>query len=277
MARKRPRAELDFGSGGLYDFLPQAAASEGVAPTKVETPMPEEDRSRVIFLDIDGVLLPEGETQRVLVDGELVPVLPNTEDCNFNKTALDALRTVFQHTGASIVLTSEWRRSEVMRNCVGMGLRTRGLPQIRGWTTTTVKARPELVSANTSVAFAERRAREISEWLQRHPDVRAWVAIDDVDLSWGDGAGAKNTVLMRSRVVRTNAKTCLSEQNAQEAIRILCNPRRMTAEEEAGAQRRAARKFQAAFPAVKSTEKVAEKKSNEADGLPKPVPLRQGF
>lgn len=267
------RARLDVGGGGLYDFLPTAAEEEVVVVQRAKTLAPaKEDRSKVIFLDVDGVLRPEGECERVIVDGELVPVLPKNDDGHFTKTALLALRSIVERTGATMVLSSEWRRAEVMRNAVGIVLRSHGLPQVIACTTTTLKQRPELVKANKTIAFAERRAREIGEWLQRHPDVTSWVAIDDVDLSWGDGVRAKDTPLMKSRVARTNAEKCLSEENALEAIRILTNPPVFTPEEEAGIARRAARKIHAAFPHLKNGGTVAESISG-----PRAIPRRQGY
>jgi hypothetical protein len=279
MSRKRPRVELDAGAttgGGLFDFLPPPADNDEVAVVekKVETEAPpKEDKSKVIFLDIDGVLRKESETERVLVDGELVPVLPTSEEAEFNKLSFMALRMIVQRTGASIVLSSEWRRTEVMRNAIGKALRSYGLPQIRACTGTFVKMKPELVKASNTIAFAERRAREIGEWLKQQPDVKAWVALDDVDLSWGDGARSKGTPIMRSRVVKVNAELCLSDKNARDAIDILCNPPMLTPEEEAGIEKRATRKLQAVYPFLKNSEKVQEISS----GLPRPIPKRQGF
>eukprot|EP00928_Gymnodinium_smaydae_P030069 TRINITY_DN22459_c0_g1_i1.p1 TRINITY_DN22459_c0_g1~~TRINITY_DN22459_c0_g1_i1.p1 ORF type:complete len:301 (+),score=59.21 TRINITY_DN22459_c0_g1_i1:67-903(+) len=276
MSRKRPRLEFNAGVadvGGLYDFLPKPSDDELAVVPQVELkPLPPQDNSLVIFLDIDGVLKPEGETARVLVDGEMVPILPKVEgDVGFNKMAVRALRTIVQNTGASIVLSSEWRRSEVMRNAVGINLRSGGLPQVRTTTITTIKPKMELVKANSMIAFAERRAREIAEFLQRHPQVRSWVALDDVDLGWADGYRTPGTPLMRSRLVRTDAKVCLTEKDAQEAVRILLNPPVLTAEQEAGAVRRASRKLQAAFPMLRNPDRIAE----EHASAPKPVPRRQ--
>jgi hypothetical protein len=280
MSTKRSSIELDAGQltgGGLYDFLPTPDDDivTVVKKARVEPKeLPKEDRSKVIFLDVDGVLRPESEGDRVVVDGEFVPVFPRTDECEFNKVATQALRTIFQHTGASIVLSSEWRRTDIMKNSVGMMLRTLGLPQLRASTTTTLKPKPELLKANTTVAFAERRAREIGAWLKDQPDVRAWVVLDDVDLSWGDGARSKGTPLMRSRCVKTNAQICLTEQHAQLAIDILVNPPALTLEQEVGFEKRSARKLHAAYPIIKSMEKVVQE---DAAYAPKPIPRRQGF
>lgn len=277
MSRKRPRLDVEVGGGGLYDFLPKPAETEVavVTPSLENKPLPAEDKSKVLFLDIDGVLKPEGETEKVLVDGDFVPVLPKVEELQFNKVALRALRNIILHTGASIVLSSEWRRTEVMRNAIGMTFRSNGLPQIRAWTVTTLKPKRELLKANNTIAFAERRAREIGMWLQQNSGVERWVCLDDVDLSWGDGARERGTPLMRSRVVKTNAETCLNEKDALLAIDILCNPPVMNPEQEAGIERRAKRKLENAYPHLK--EANAGLGLNERAGVPKPPPKRQGF
>jgi len=266
---------LGGGDGGLYDFLPKPADDEVALVTTVETKaLPTEDKSKVIFLDIDGVLRTQNDMmERVLVDGEMVPVLPKDDDCDYNKMAFRALRTIVQHTGASIVLSSEWRRTEIMRNAIGVALRTHSLPQVRGCTTTALKPKPEVLKANNMIAFAERRAREIGDWLKHHSEVKAWVVLDDVDLSWGDGVRSRGTPLMKSRVVKTDPVKCLSDKDAQLAIDILCNPPVMTAEQEAGAEKRAARKLQVAYPILKNPDRAQE----EASYLPKPIPRRQGF
>jgi hypothetical protein len=275
MARKRPREEVvDLGVGGLYDFLPQPTTDLEVTTMEESKPLPKEDKSKVIFLDVDGVLLPAGVTEMVLVDGEMVPILPKVDGNNFKPAALDALRLIFQHTGASIVISSEWRRSDIMRNAVGIGLRTRGIPQARDCTTTSLKPKLELLKTNQAIAFAERRNREIGDWLKRHPGIDAWVALDDVDLTLGDGVRSnKDSPLMKGRIVRIHPQTCLTDQDAKEAIRILCDPPILTSDQKIGIERRAIRKVLSAFPELKDPEQLLK----EAPAPPKPPPRRQGF
>jgi len=265
----------------LYDFLPEPdPEKDEVLPLVSEKKLPPEDRTRVIFLDIDGVLLPAGETQMVIVDGEQVPVLPTIGEANFNSRALEALRTIYQETGASIVLSSEWRRTEELRIAIGIALRTRGLPQVRACTTTALKPRPELKNANEVIAFTERRAREIGEWLQRNPDVKAWVAVDDIDFKWADGVRAKGMPLIKCRSVRTDALKCLSEQDAAEAVRILRNPPTLTAEQEAVIEKRAKNRLEAAFPVLSKKKAAAAAATVEAEQgalPPRPPPRRMGF
>lgn len=269
------------GGGGLFDFLPppdpkKVAAVEATAKARAEPKLCAEDKSKVIFLDIDGVLLPAGETEVLLVDGEFVPRLPNIQEANFNATALDALRMIFHHVGASIVLSSEWRRTEELRHAVGIALRTRGLPQIRGLTTTALKQRPALQKADRTIAFVERRAREIGDWLQHNPGVKAWVALDDLNFIWADGVRAKGSPLLKSRSVRIDAVKCMSEQDAMEAVRILRHPPDYTEEQELSIERRAARKLQEAYPMLKPGYKEPPAaRGVETGSLPPQAPPRR--
>merc|ERR1712110_187106 len=102
------------------------------------------------------------------------------------------------------------------------------------------------------------RAREIGDWLQKHPEVTVWVAIDDIDFKWADGLRVKGTPLVKYRSVRTDAQRCLNEEDAKEAIRILNSPTFFTPEEEIRLQRRLAQKLAAAYPMLK--EKYVEEK-----------------
>merc|ERR1719320_1188584 len=84
-ARKRRRPEPapapapEASLGGLYDFLPppdpeRDAAAKAKAAKKERPKLPPEDRSRVIFLDIDGVLLAAGSVETIFVDGVALPI-----------------------------------------------------------------------------------------------------------------------------------------------------------------------------------------------------------
>eukprot|EP00929_Paragymnodinium_shiwhaense_P056949 TRINITY_DN28500_c0_g1_i1.p1 TRINITY_DN28500_c0_g1~~TRINITY_DN28500_c0_g1_i1.p1 ORF type:complete len:293 (-),score=52.25 TRINITY_DN28500_c0_g1_i1:204-1019(-) len=270
MSRKRPRPadtieldEPDLG-GGLYDFLPKpdpmkelaaVVRAESKAPAKL--PLPEEDPTRVIFLDIDGVLLRAGEAEMVMVDGELVPIMAQTleADADFRVEALNALRTIVQQTGASIVLSSEWRKTPARKESIGLTFRARGLPQLRDATITSLKVRDELLRGDNAIAWCERRAREIGDWLKRNPKVKSWVALDDVDFSWADSCRLKSTPLIKYRSVKTHPEVCLTERDAKEAIQMLLHPTVLTPEQEAAAERRAVRKTQAAIAAAKARRK----------------------
>lgn len=236
-SRKRPREEEPdpFGPGGLYDFLPppdpeKEAAAKASAKSKEQKPLPEEDKSRVIFLDIDGVLLPAGSLETIFIDGAPMPVRARLVEHDFSAAAMNNLRKIVLETGASIVLSSEWRRTESMKDSIGIALRARHLPQLRG-STPVFKPRPELMQQDPGIIWCERRAREIGSWLKQNPDVKAWVALDDLDFNWADSARDVGTPLIKHRSVHTNAIRCLTEEDAAEAVRILLNPPVLSDEE----------------------------------------------
>merc|ERR1719208_359940 len=111
---KRPRVAAEESFGGLYDFLPppdpeREAAAKAAAAKRERPKLPIEDRSRVVFLDIDGVLLPAGSVETIIVDGVALPVRERMSESDFSAAALTNLRSIIERTGASVVLSSEWR------------------------------------------------------------------------------------------------------------------------------------------------------------------------
>ncbi|CAK0849795.1 unnamed protein product [Prorocentrum cordatum] len=103
------RACLFFGA--LRHAISQDAAAKDAAEKAAfsRPKLPPEDRSRVIFLDVDGVLLPSGSVDTIVVDGVALPTRDHVRESDFAISALGNLRSIVQQTGASIVLSSEWR------------------------------------------------------------------------------------------------------------------------------------------------------------------------
>lgn len=237
MSRKRPRppAEEDSGGGGLYDFLPppdpgKDEAAKAAATKKQKPELPTEDRSRVIFLDIDGVLVRSGSMETIFVDGVMLPVRSRLSETDFNSAALENLRAIVQQTGACIVLSSEWRRREEMKNSLALVLRGCDIPAIVDYTLI-FQPRADLSKCDTALQWCERRAREIGHWLKQHPEVTAYVALDDLDFSWADSVWQLGTPLMKCRSVVTNPERCLTAEDAADAVQILLNPPSLTEEE----------------------------------------------
>lgn len=235
MSHKRPRQEAEddpFGPGGLYDFLPppdpekdalaKVAADER---NKAKPPLPPEDKSKVIFLDVDGVLLPAGSVETIFIDGVALPVRDTIKEQDFNGVALDNLRSIVQHTGSSIVLSSEWRRSETLSSSIAAVLKGNDIPVFRD-STPILKPRPDLAASklDPAIVWCERRAREIGKWLKEHKEVIAWVAIDDLDFNWADSVRASGTPFIKFRSVHTNATLCITDADKAEAVNILLNP-----------------------------------------------------
>lgn len=223
--RKREPEPDPFGPGGLYDFLPapdpeKEAAALAEAKAKELRPLPEERKDRVIFLDIDGVLLAAGTLETIWIDGAPMPVRARLVDHDFNAAAMTNLRSIVEKTGAGIVLSSEWRRTDSMRDSIGIALRAKGLPQLRSCTPV-FKPRPELMQQDPGIIWCERRAREIGRWLKDNPEVKSSVALDDLDFNWADSARECGTPLIKHRSVHTDAQRCLTSEDANEAVRIL--------------------------------------------------------
>lgn len=234
MSRKRPRDEpeqLDpFGPGGLYDFLPapdpeKDALAKEVADqkNKAKPPLPPEDRTKVIFLDVDGVLLPAGSVETIFIDGVALPVRADVK--HFVGGALDNLRLIVEHTGACIVLSSEWRRSETLFTSINAVLKGHEIPVCCD-STPILKPRADLEKAkvDSAIVWCERRAREISAWLRLHKEVTAWVALDDLNFTWADDVRITGTSFIKYRSVHTNATQCITDSDKADAVSILLNP-----------------------------------------------------
>lgn len=136
---------------------------------------------KVVFLDIDGVL----NTQRncLAQDGRARP---------FDSSAVTALNRVLRATGAKIVVSSTWRikpvtwSEERRLQWLDELLMLEGMPAgiVVGYT-------PVLYSELTPGNMVARpRREEIQAWLDLHPEVAGWVAIDD-----DPDAGPENLVL----------------------------------------------------------------------------------
>ena len=145
--------------------------------------------SKVIFLDVDGVLH------------------PFTANSFFQANCLAALRRIVGETGAAIVLSSSWQSSEASLAMVNRALRTNGLP------TVVDKTLPSGATATSE----EGRAREIARWVETHADQCSggWVVLDDMDVQPHLPAG---------HVVRTRAESGLTDRDAELAVELLGGP-----------------------------------------------------
>lgn len=228
--KKKAKVAEDEGLGGLYDFLPPpdpakdaAAKVQAGKSSMSKAKLPPEDRTRVIFLDVDGVILPSGAVDMIVVDGVSLPTRDTVRESDFSTTALGSLRWIIQQTGAMVVLSSEWRRTESLKSSIAAVLKSQDIPVFRD-VTPLFSPKPDLQKAHPIIAWCERRAREITKWLKDHPEVTSWVALDDLNFEWADNVRAAGTHWMKIRSVHTNDKICLTEEGAQEAMNILLNP-----------------------------------------------------
>lgn len=205
---------------GAEAVLNEARLQEAVVREKANnlSTLPPADRSKVVFLDVDGVLRPAraGGFDILSVDGDAA-VRVDTSD--FFPSALKALRHIIERTAATVVLSSEWRRSETLCTALTDIFEKNRMRPWAAITTTSLEMEP---GPDPVRSFAERRAREVTMWLREHEgDVSGWVVLDDVNLALSDEAKKANTKVMSPHLVQTWPLCGLTMGNAKTAVRIL--------------------------------------------------------
>jgi len=213
----------------LYQDMPQpdadnAAATEaalraaGERGPQVDLALPAEDRGKVVFLDVDGVLRPaRAGTFDISTDGDAAK--PDTSD--FFPAAIKALRYIMERSSPRVVLCSEWRRSETLLKALEEIFYKN---RLRLWSDVTSKDFKLEKGPDALRCFAERRAKEISEWLRKHEgEVSGWAVLDDINLSMTDEAKklVGKPTLMGPHHVQTWPLCGLTPGNAKTAVRIL--------------------------------------------------------
>ena len=156
---------------------------------------------KVIFLDHDGVVCLStewgGRSKKKL---KYLKEYPGTEKVpvefrldNFNKKAVDVLNDILKQTGAEIVVSSDWKGHATLEELKEMYIKYGVIKSPIDITPNHYFGRYELEMT---------RCSEIKDWLEEHPEVTHWVAVDDLDLSEKFGAisgnsngGLKNFVL----------------------------------------------------------------------------------
>lgn len=154
---------------------------------------------KVLFLDNDGVIClsnnwgsrskkaqkyraENGIEQRLSSSNMDLPV-----DCrldNFDTKAIKVLNDILEKTGAEIVVSSDWRFHANLQE-LGDYYESQGIIKRPIATTNrTEDINPELWKVLRFRADLElERSIEILDWLQKHPEVTNWVAVDDLDMS----------------------------------------------------------------------------------------------
>jgi|EP00927_Polykrikos_kofoidii_P063709 hypothetical protein len=228
-AAKKAKTKAKAVDDGLYSGLPEPDPIKDTAlverlkeranwKSHRFPPLPAEEPTKVIFLDVDGVLRPltAGGFRAMMVDGEWAL---RAETADFISGAMLALRHVVENTGAICVLSSEWRRDQPMREGVDNILKEYEMPPCQSWTPTDLQR--DLGMENPLRAFAERRAREITVWLGNNPQVKQWVVLDDINMADADIDRKPGTALMTPRIVQTHRKIGITMENARAAVKIL--------------------------------------------------------
>lgn len=148
---------------------------------------------KVIFLDNDGVICLANNWGSRLKKREAADRNPHLDSNlqsveyrfdNFDEKAIKVLNEILKETGAEIVVSSDWRHHATLEE-LGEYYLSQGI----------IKA-PIAVTHNTEDIDAElwkvlrhradielERSIEILDWLDKHPEVTNWVAVDDLNMS----------------------------------------------------------------------------------------------
>ena len=102
---------------------------------------------------------------------------------NFDKKAVKILNEVLEETGAELVVSSDWRLYATLEE-LGDYYQSQGISKRPIDTTEKfAEAFPREWSALRFRAELElERYMEINRWLENHPEVTNWVAVDDLNL-----------------------------------------------------------------------------------------------
>jgi len=145
---------------------------------------------KVIFLDLDGVLVPAGQTPGIF-DGYLAR----------------NLKKIVEATGAEIVLSSDWRRHRTSVAKARRNLQAYGLDFID----CTPSLSPRVAQRPTEILLWK---QDFCSSGQRQID--AWIAIDDRNL-----AEEQDGQELQGHVVRTRPKVGLDRSAADKCIQLL--------------------------------------------------------
>ena len=154
---------------------------------------------KVIFLDIDGVLLPFPKESSASGDA----------DALFPASTVEALGVLLRETKAKVVLSSTWRvREDFIRDIVDC-IRGFGIDFDGFFDTTDPNMHSE-------------RQWEIHRWLSDHQPQYGeiiWIALDDEDLIEGE-ANTRYRDTFRGHVVRTESHKGLTKKDVANAVKL---------------------------------------------------------
>ena len=149
---------------------------------------------KVLFLDNDGVICLDNNWgsrhkkqkkwsgMKLSMRGREIPVEYRFD--NFDKKAIQTLNEILEETGAEYVVSSDWRFHGTLEE-LGEYYLSQGVIKKPYDVTGMFKDLfpREWVSLRFRADLELERFMEIQNWLENHPDVTHWVAVDDLDMS----------------------------------------------------------------------------------------------
>jgi hypothetical protein len=113
---------------------------------------------------------------------------------NFNKKAVDVLNEILEETNAEIVVSSDWKKwasvEEMGEYYESQGIKKKPIAFTKKLTDSDV---PKNFVWSPRWELEQERSIEINQYLQDHPEITHWVAVDDLNMgipqtheSWGE-------------------------------------------------------------------------------------------
>lgn len=148
---------------------------------------------KVLFLDNDGVICLSNnwggrmkKYREYLRDFPGTPMADGPVDIrfdNFDRKAIEVLNEILIETGAEIVVSSDWKLHATLEE-LGEYYIAQGICKKPIDTTPKTKdIDPKWFKTFGNYAMLEHeRVIEIKSWLENHPEVTHWVAVDDLNL-----------------------------------------------------------------------------------------------
>ena len=103
---------------------------------------------------------------------------------NFDRKAIDVLNSILEETGAEIVVSSDWRLHATLEE-LGDYYLSQGI--IKAPISVTDRFKDLFPKEWSGLRFRAEleleRSMEINHWIENHPEVTHWVAVDDLDMS----------------------------------------------------------------------------------------------
>ena len=144
---------------------------------------------KILFLDFDGVMALStdwGSRDKKIKKWKLEnsgevgyvndPKIPaHIKMDNFNSKAVKVLNDILALTNVEIVVSSDWKLHCTLEQLQDMFIKY-------GVSKAPIATTPNHI-LKSMTEIESTRVGEITEWLSNHPDVKKWVAIDDLDLS----------------------------------------------------------------------------------------------
>ena len=118
------------------------------------------NKIKVLFLDIDGVLC--------LHEYGVVNWDDNVDDYVFDERCCRRLREILDATGCKLALSSSWRLQK--KDCLNI------LRQLKPFGITSA----DFIGGTPDI---QHRGDEVMTFVERHPEIGAYVAVDDEDFS----------------------------------------------------------------------------------------------